>query len=352
MKKKKILLLFGGESSEHEVSRKSAAAIVKKIDHSKYEIYQLGITRKGKWILTSATPDEIESGMWENRKDNVEAILLPDATIQGIMTKRGEVYEIDCVWPVLHGKNGEDGSIQGLCQLAGLRYVGSDIAASAIGMDKAHTKILLNSIGIEQAAFYLAEKHDYSQNPEEIIMNTEIKFDYNYPLFVKPTVSGSSVGISKVRNKEELYLAYEIAFKESPRTIVEEAIVGQEVEVAVLGNHEPLVSRVGEILSAGEWYDYKSKYQNQDSKTLIPANINLDVEHEIQECALKIYKFLGCKGLARVDFFVKNDSTVIFNEINTLPGFTNISMYPLLWEETGIPYAELIDHIISYALEQ
>lgn len=149
MKKKKILLLFGGRSSEHEVSRKSAAAIVKKINHSKYEIYQMGITREGKWILTFAAPDEIESGMWENRKDNVESILLPDATIQGIMTKRGEVYEIDCVWPVLHGKNGEDGSIQGLCQLAGLRYVGSDIAASAIGMDKAHTKILLNSIGIE-----------------------------------------------------------------------------------------------------------------------------------------------------------------------------------------------------------
>lgn len=348
---KKILVLFGGRSSEHEVSRKSAAAIVKKINHSKYKIYQMGITREGKWMLTSATPDEIENGMWENREDNVEAMLLPDATIQGIMTKQGRAYEIECVWPVLHGKNGEDGSIQGLCQLAGLKYVGSDIAASAIGMDKAHTKILLNSIGIKQAAFYLAEKHDYSQNPEEIIMSTESKFDYNYPLFVKPTISGSSVGISKVSNKEELYLAYEIAFKESQRTIVEETIVGQEVEVAVLGNHEPLVSRVGEILSAGEWYDYKSKYQNENSRTLIPANIDLDVEHEIQECALKIYKFLGCKGLARIDFFVKNDGSVIFNEINTLPGFTNISMYPMLWEKTGIPYAELIDRIITCALE-
>ena len=347
----RILMIFGGKSSEHEVSRMSISSILRNINAEKYEIICMGITKGGEWKLTNAGVDEIEDGSWEMRKDNVRAILSPDAMTGGIITENNDVIKIDCVWPVLHGKYGEDGTIQGLCELAGLKYVGPDVCSSAICMDKAITKVLIEKTGIRQAEYYIAHETDFSKDEDRLIAVTEEKFNGEYPLFVKPTASGSSVGISKAHNRNELKEAYHIAFKEDDKVIVEEAITGQEVEVAVLGNGEPAASRVGEILSAGEWYDYQSKYADKNSRTVIPANITADVESEIRESALKIYKTLGCRVLSRVDFFVQNNSEVIFNEINTLPGFTEISMYPMLWKATGIEYSELLDRIIEYSTQ-
>lgn len=346
-----LLIIFGGQSAEHEVSRASASSILKNINKNKYNIICIGITKNGEWFLTNGNENEILDGSWEYRGDNRKAVLLPDAKVKGVLTEDNNLYNVDCVWPILHGKNGEDGTIQGLCELANLKYVGPDVFSSAICMDKTITKVVIGQTNIKQADYYITYGKDYFHNQNKILTEVEKKFKGIYPLFVKPATSGSSVGISKVRNREELKRAYNIAFDESKKVLVEEAIDGQEVEVAVLGNNDPEASRVGEVLSGGEWYDYSSKYKDNKSRTLIPAKISKSIEEEIQKAALEIYKLLGCKVLSRVDFFVDKSETVIFNEINTLPGFTDISMYPLLWQAVGITYTDLIDKIISYALE-
>lgn len=348
--KRRIAIIFGGNSSEHEVSRESACSILKNIDKNKYDIYVIGITKTGKWLLTTATPEQIANGKWEMHKENIPAVLLPDAETKGIATEK-EVINVELVWPVLHGKNGEDGAIQGLCELAGIKYIGSNICSSSVGMDKIFTKYIVEKIDVQQAKYFAISYSEYLQDKKKAIDKTEVTFKKNYPLFVKPAVSGSSVGISKVFRRDDLECAYNKAFLESKKVLVEEAIEGQEVEVAVLGNDNPKVSCVGEILSAGEWYDYESKYKNSKSETLIPANIDIETEREIQESAIRIYNILGCRGLSRVDFFVSNDDRVIFNEINTLPGFTEISMYPKLWEAMGVKYSELLDEIIKFAIE-
>lgn len=346
-----LLIIFGGISTEHEVSRDSAASILRMLNYEKYKVVLIGIDKIGKWMLTQADECEILNGCWENKIENKMAWLSPDASIHGVITENGEIIKIDCVWPILHGKNGEDGAIQGLCELAGIKYVGSGICSSAMCMDKAVTKRLVAHTDIRQASYYIADYGDFIRNREAVLQDTEEHLQKKYPLFVKPTVSGSSVGISKAKTKKELLKAYEIAFNESSRVLVEQAIIGQEVEVAILGNNEPIVSRVGEILTNGKWYDYDSKYGKNPFKTIIPANINRQLEEKIQTSALEIYKLTNCKGLARIDFFISEEETVIFNEINTLPGFTEISMYPKLWEATGIKYPDLLDKIISYATE-
>ena len=351
MNKKNIVILFGGRSSEHNISLLSAASILKNIDTDKYNIVCVGITPKGEWLMTKATADEIENGTWKYRADNKKAILSPDLLDGGIIVENNEVIKIDCVWPVLHGRNGEDGTIQGLCELAGLKYVGPDVCSSAICMDKAITKVLISKTQIKQADYFILHETEFLIDRNKALDSTEEAFRRKYPLFVKPASSGSSVGISKVCNRDELERAYRVAFEECNKVIVEEAIEGQEVEVAVLGNSQAKASKVGEILSAGDWYDYKSKYNDKNSRTVIPANISVETEQEIQKDALEIYKVLGCKGLSRVDFFVDHDNKVIFNEINTLPGFTDISMYPLLWDATGLEYSKLLDEIIKYAME-
>lgn len=352
MNKMRILILFGGKSSEHEVSRASAASILKNIDMDKYEIVCVGITKIGKWLYTKATANEIKDGSWETKTDNQSAVLTPDTTIGGLLLlEQHVIIPVDCVWPVLHGRNGEDGTIQGLCELAGLKYVGPDVCSSAICIDKAITKVLISKTQIKQADYFILHETEFLIDRNKALDSTEEAFRRKYPLFVKPASSGSSVGISKVCNRDELERAYRVAFEECNKVIVEEAIEGQEVEVAVLGNSQTKASKVGEILSAGDWYDYKSKYNDKNSRTVIPANISVETEQEIQKDALEIYKVLGCKGLSRVDFFVDHDNKVIFNEINTLPGFTDISMYPLLWDATGLEYSKLLDEIIKYAME-
>lgn len=350
-KKLNILFIFGGMSSENQVSRKSVVSILQEIDREKYNVICIGITLEGKWLLTEASFKEIEDGSWEKRADNRRVVLSPDAALGGIISSDGFMQKIDLVWPVLHGKNGEDGTIQGLCELAKIKYVGSNLASSACCMDKTLTKTIVKNIDVAQANSVTIFKKDFQSDESNVIISIESFFDKAYPLFIKPASAGSSVGVSKVECFNELAEALKIAFKEDKKVIVEAAIVGQEVEVAILGNENPIASAVGEILSASEWYDYQSKYDNADSKTLIPARINENTSEKIRTKALEIYKILECKTLARADFFVTNDNEIIFNEINTLPGFTNISMYPKLWEYCGFSYRDLIDRIISFAIE-
>ena len=354
IKIKTILVIFGGTSSEHEISLKSAASIIPMLDKEKYNVLQVGITKNGCWMLTFANPQQIENGSWENLHSNIYAILSPDRTNGGLILRRPlqtEILKVDCIWPILHGKWGEDGTIQGLFELAGIPYVGCNVCASALSMDKSRTKMVVGKSDIEQANYHLVYKHTYEENPNKEIQTIINYFKSTFPLFVKPCSAGSSVGVTKVTNLDELEPAIKGALIHDEKVLVEETIVGREVEVAVLGNKNPQASIVGEILSANEFYDYSAKYINSASRTIIPANILPEEQSRLQDAAITIYSLLECSGLSRVDFFLTKDGTPIFNEINTMPGFTNISMYPKLWEASGIPYSQLVDKLISLALE-
>lgn len=353
---KKILVLFGGASSEHEVSRLSAASVLRHLDKDKYEIYKVGITKDGEWFLTDSTEDQIEDGSWEENPENQKAVLPPDAAVQGLIVfKPGKTYEtikLDAVFPVLHGKNGEDGTLQGLLDLARIPYVGAGTTASAASMDKAITKLMIRHTGVQQADFYLTDRYSFASDPEGILKEAEDHFHGQYPLFVKPANAGSSVGISKAKSSRELFHAIRTAAEEDHKILIEKAITGREIEVAVLGNRHPRASLIGEILAAAEFYDYEAKYLSNQSKTRVVDDLSKEKEEEIQNAAITVYKTMDCRGLARVDFFLSEDDQVIFNEINTLPGFTSISMYPKLWEATDLPYSELLDTLIALAMDE
>lgn len=345
--KENILLLFGGQSSEHEVSLKSATTIYKNMDSDKYEIYPVGITKEGQWLMYMGNNPDFTENRWQ--EVGVPAVLSPDATHRGLILLRGEepVYiKIDKAFPVLHGRNGEDGTIQGLCQLAGIPYVGCGVVASAVSMDKAFTKVVVKEKGVPQANFVLVRSHEL-EDKEAMVAKIEAAFPY--PYFIKPANAGSSVGISKAHNREELITGIEEAVKHDRKVLVEETIVGREVETAVLGNDTLRVSGVGEILSAAEFYDYDGKYNNPDSQTIVDADLDDTIKQQIRGYARDVFEAVEGKGISRVDFFVKEDGGIIFNEINTLPGFTSISMYPMLWEAAGIPLPELVDELIALA---
>ncbi len=359
--RKTILILFGGQSSEHEISRKSTASILENINSEKYDILKVGIKKDGTWLLTEASAEAIESGTWENHESNCPVNPALDHSRRLIFTESANSVYIDVVFPVLHGRNGEDGTIQGLLQIAGLPFVGSDAKSSAACMDKAVTKALVNQAGVcEQAKCCVIHRGCDEKNAVHMI---DEFFSSEYPLFVKPANSGSSVGISKVGNPAELPEAIKIAFAEDDKILVEKAIVGREIEVAVLGNREssrgPEASCIGEIFAANEFYDYTAKYEDIGSRTAIVNDLPDTLEEKIKETAVSIYKVMGCDGMARVDFFLTpgpegsyHDGEVVFNEINTIPGFTKISMYPQLWEASGIPYDRLIDMLIELAIEK
>ena len=353
-----LLLLFGGVSSEHEVSCVSAASILEHADHEKYNFITVGITKNGKWYLTEPDGKAMASGQWETAAGNRPASISMDRGRYLLSLKDDGSYEktpIDVAFPVLHGKNGEDGTMQGLLEIAGIPYVGSDTKSSAACMDKAAAKAMVEQAEVAaQAKACVIHPCDLNEASEAV----GIFFKEEYPLFVKPANAGSSVGISKVKDAKQLPDALAKAFAEDDKVLVEEAIVGREIETAVLGNEDPQVSCVGEIFSAGEFYDYESKYQNAASRTEIVTDLCKEKEDEIRETALRIYNVLGCSGMARVDFFLVegehgyDDGKVIFNEVNTIPGFTQISMYPQLWEASGLPYNQLIDRLIELALEK
>ena len=352
-----LLILFGGASSEHEVSCASCASVLKHINSEKYDISTIGITKEGNWLLTSSPAVDIGDGSWEENKNNKIAFIAPDHSIKGIMVQQEDgsfkQKTIDVIFPILHGKNGEDGTMQGLLQISGIPFVGSGTTASAASMDKAITKAILEQGSVvNQAKCIVLHKNTYEKDPENEVIALFDYFECQLPLFVKPANAGSSVGISKVKDAEDLPKAIEKALLEDDKVLIEEAIVGREIEVAVLGNDSPEASCIGEIFAANEFYDYEAKYQNAESKTGIVFDLDEEKEREIREVAIKIYQAMGCRGLSRVDFFLKESGKVVFNEINTLPGFTNISMYPKLWEATGLPYDKLIDRLIELAMDE
>ena len=351
--KKTVLVLFGGVSSEHEISRVSAASVLRQIDKSRYEILKAGITKEGKWLLTGSSAEAIEEGAWEEDRTSRELLLSLDSDNKGFWARAEGGWEhigVDVVFPILHGKNGEDGTVQGMLQIAGIPFVGSDTASSAACMDKAMAKAMISQAeAADQARCCIIYRPGC--DPAEAADGADAFFGGQYPLFVKPARAGSSVGISKVKVRKDLAAALETAFAEDSKVLVEETIVGRELEVAVLGNEDPAVSKVGEIFTAGEFYDYEAKYDDIGSRTAIVTDLPEEKEREIRETALRIYRVLECRGLARVDFFLTDENRLVFNEINTMPGFTRISMYPALWEASGIPYSALIDELIRLAVD-
>ncbi len=348
MDKKTIGILFGGVSSEHDISTISAKGIISNIDKEKYNLVLLGITKNGEWYLFDDDVNMLPNDEWLNSKSLKKAFISPDTSIHGVVTEDGEKIYLDAVFPVLHGKNGEDGTMQGLLQLAQIPFVGCDSTSSGVCMDKGVTNAVLDANNIAQAKWYSFSQYDYNKDSETCLNEAIEKL--GFPIFVKPANAGSSVGISKATNKEELIKGIEIAFKEDKKVVLEEFVDGFEVECAVLGNEEPIAAEVGRVLAAAEFYDFDAKYNNPESKTLIPADLPKEKRDEVRAAALKAYKALGCEGLSRVDFFVrKEDEKILLNEINTIPGQTPISMYPKLFEVVGVPYKELIDRLIELA---
>ena len=328
----KVGVIYGGMSTEHDVSMMSGKNVLENLDKKKYDIIPIYIDKNGKWYI--------------NNKE-----------IKNIVDK---LKEMDVIFPVLHGLYGEDGTIQGMLELLKIPYVGCDIISSSMCMDKFYTKCVLQKANIKQAKYiYIKNENTYVNEEfeemklenDEIVKLVEEKLQF--PVFVKPSNSGSSVGVTKASNGPELIKAIEEACVYDKKVLVEEAIVGKEVECAVLGNDNPKASTVGEILSAEEFYSYDAKYNNAESKTRIPAQISEEKIEEIRRTAVKAFKAMDCKGLARVDFFVKNDTNEVYiNEINTMPGFTEISMYPKLWGYMGLEYSELLDELINLAIER
>jgi len=353
LKKLSVCILFGGISPEHEVSLRSAEAVLNNIDHSKYNVFPVGITKEGDWILyTGKDYSLLPTGEWKNYPGNRRAAISP-VRGQGLLSFEGDcvVREwIDVVFPVLHGENGEDGAMQGLLQMAGIPYVGPHVAASAVAMDKTLTKLVVDHAGVTQAAWQLVRRSDLNGHLEATLDSLENRFAY--PMFVKPAGTGSSVGVSKAKNREALEKALKNAAAFDKKLLVEEFIHGREIEVAVMGNDNPVASICGEIDSGVEFYDYDAKYITDTSTAYIPARIGEDVAEQVRDAAVKVYSAIGCQGLSRVDFFVTyEDNRVVFNEINTLPGFTSISMYPKLFAASGIPYSQLIDRLLELAME-
>jgi D-alanine-D-alanine ligase len=347
MTKKTVAVLFGGQSSEHEVSCVSATTIISNINQEVYNTLLIGITKEGKWIKVNNVED-IVSGAW--RKGTTTAVISPDATQKGVLLISKDnvtIEKVDVIFPALHGLYGEDGTVQGLISLSGIPYVGCGVLASAVSMDKLYTKIIVDTLNIRQAQYVPVLKHDL-ENMDGVIERIEAKL--SYPVFVKPSNAGSSQGVSKANNKQELVDALTLAIKHDRKILVEETIIGREIECAVLGGNSPKASGVGEILAAADFYDYDAKYNNAESKTVISPDLPDGVVEQVKDMAVQIFRAVDGFGLSRVDFFLeKGTNQVVFNEINTLPGFTSISMYPMLWEAKGIGKKQLVEKLIQSA---
>ena len=351
---KKALIIFGGASSEHFVSCVSASYVISNIPTDKYDVVTVGITRGGEWYLYEGDVSLLPDDKWLENGKITKAVLSPDRKDKSLIVFRDDKVEkikIDVAFPVLHGKNGEDGTIQGLLELSGIPYVGSDCRSSACSMDKAITNTLADSAEICQAKWLSCVAEEYGEIKDGFLKKAE---DYlGYPIFVKPANAGSSVGVSKAVDRASLEKAMKVAFKEDRKVVLEEFVDGFEVECAVLGNFDAQAMSVGQIKPANEFYDYEAKYENDNSELYIPAHIPEETIEEVRKTAVRIYKVLGCSGLSRVDFFVtKRDGKVVFNEINTIPGFTPISMYAKLCEYSGISYSQLVDRLLMLAEER
>lgn len=349
MSKKMAAVLFGGQSSEHVVSCMSVANVIDHIDKEKYDLLLIGITEEGRWIKADSV-EEIRSGAW--RESTVGAVISPDATRQcAVLTEGNKIEEIriDVVFPVLHGLYGEDGTVQGLLELARIPYVGCGVLASALSMDKLYTKMVVEDLGICQADYVAVRRTDL-EDVDTVVRKVEQKF--SYPVFVKPSNAGSSKGVGRANDRGELLEALAEAAKHDRKILVEEMIVGHEVECAVFGGGGTPIeaSGVGEVLAAAEFYDFDAKYYNSDSKTVVNPQLPGNAAEKVRQASMAIFQAVDGYGLARVDFFVKHDGTVVFNEINTMPGFTAISMYPMLWEASGVTKNQLVDRLMEHAV--
>ncbi len=348
--KKTVLLLFGGVSSEYAVSCVSAACVADNINKDLYDVRLLGITSDGKWYLYGGDTDSMRDLSWVNKADCLTpAVISPSKTHHGILLEDGTVIRIDAVFPVLHGKNGEDGTMQGLLTLAGIPYVGCNTYSSAVCMDKVTTKILCEKVGIPVVPYAYFRKNGF--DVQKAVAECEEKL--SYPMFVKPANAGSSVGITKANNRDELINGFEVAFDNDYKVLVETGISNaREIEVAMLGNKEAVASVCGEIAPGADFYDYETKYVSDTASYYVPARISDELSDTIRTCAEKIYRTLDCAGLSRVDFFLDENDVLYFNEINTIPGFTPISMYPGLMGKCGYTYASLIEKLIENACEE
>jgi D-alanine-D-alanine ligase len=348
-RKLRVGVLFGGRSGEHEVSLVSAASIIRGLDPQKYEAVPIGITKEGHWLIGEGAqkmlPEVLRTGQRVVMSaDPTESALMP---IDG--SARGQ--KLDVVFPVIHGTFGEDGTMQGLLELAGLPFVGAGVLGSAIGMDKDVAKKLMQVAGIPVVPWIAVQRADWERQPKEIRRTIEKKF--KYPLFVKPATLGSSVGMTKVHSRAELGPALDLAAEFAMKIMVERAVSAREIEVSVLGNHDPRASIPGEIVPHREFYDYAAKYLEEGTQLLIPAKLKKSEVKKVQAMAVTAFRALELSGMARVDFFIeKRGGKIFLNEVNTIPGFTSISMYPKLWEANGIPFRDLISKLIDLALEQ
>lgn len=352
MAKQKIAVLFGGASSEHAISLMSAYSVLMNMPRDKYDVICIGITKKGHWMYYPGEYENIKDGTWENNPDCCTAIISPDAIHKGIVVisdNEVALRRVDAVFPVLHGANGEDGTVQGLCQLGGLPCVGCDMTSSAVCMDKSLTHTVLEAAGIKTAKFLMLRSESLGNMDSAC---EKIESELGYPVYVKPACAGSSVGVSRAADREALKNGLKIAFAHGKKVVVEREIIGKEVECAVLGNGTRLITSVpGQITPAEEFYDYDAKYVLGTSVLDIPAKISDEETRKLREIAEKAYIACGCSGLSRVDFFV-TENGIVLNEINTIPGFTDISMYPKLMENVGITYPALLDRLIQLSLER
>ena len=351
----RVLVLFGGQSGEHDVSLRSAQTVIRALDPAKYDVQRVGITREGRWLIsgdpmaaltaqsplfdalpeTVASPDDISA-------EEVD----PTQALSGLSQE-----PVDVVFPVLHGPMGEDGTIQGLLELAGIPYVGSGVLGSAVAMDKAMAKLVLAQAGVPQARWLLVHRSEWRRDQQVVV--DRVGHELGYPCFVKPANMGSSVGVTKAHEAQELVSGIDEAAHYDRRVVIEAGIDGRELEISVLGNEDPIASVAGEIVPSNEFYDYDAKYIDDRSELIIPAQLPDGVLEMMQRIAIDAFKALDLAGLARVDFFLERDTNqLLLNEANTIPGFTSISMYPMLWKASGIPLEELVERLIELALER
>jgi D-alanine-D-alanine ligase len=345
----RVGVLFGGKSAEHDVSLASARSLIGVLDPEKYDVVPIAIARSGQWVLQPDRAAALLKGGLAGSADEG----LPDTGRDLVPGATGaQMPHLDVIFPVLHGTYGEDGTVQGLLELAGVPYVGCGVLASSLAMDKIVSKDVFRAQGLPVVAFRACRRHTWEENPDAVL--DEIEAGLAYPVFVKPANLGSSVGISKARNREELVQALAEAARYDRKILVEQGVpFAREIECSVLGNDEPRASIPGEVVPSNEFYDYAAKYINGRSELIIPAPLSPQMQSRVRELAVLAYKALDGAGLARVDFLLNGETGELYlNEINTLPGFTTISMYPKLWEATGVSYSELIDLLIDYALER
>ncbi|HEY8492163.1 MAG TPA: D-alanine--D-alanine ligase family protein [Dehalococcoidia bacterium] len=343
----KVAVLFGGRSVEHEVSIVSARSIMAALDPERFEAVPVGISKTGTWL----TPEETEAFLRRSAGKYQDA--LTDEDRRGLLARPQALEvltQVDVVFPMVHGTNGEDGTLQGLLELARVPYVGAGVTASALGMDKALQKVVFRAAGIPVADWITVLRSRWEQDARPVLREVEERI--GYPCFVKPANGGSSVGVSKVRSREDMEEAVAEAGRYDRKILVERAVQGREIECSVLGNDDPEASPLGEVVPSHEFYDYAAKYLDDSTQIIVPTTVPEEAERRIRELAVAAFRAIDCAGMARVDFFLQDDGEALVNEINTIPGFTSISQYPKLWEAAGLPYRDLLTRLIELALER